>query len=80
MRANRNVKLPAELWSRLTDAARAEGKSVDAILEEAAQRMLQVRELRSFVAENGELAARRGLSESDLPQLIAETRRERPRR
>jgi hypothetical protein len=58
----------------MSEAARAEGKSVDALLEEAALRLLQVRELRSFVAENGELAAQRGLTEADIARLVAETR------
>jgi prevent-host-death family protein len=60
--------------------ARAEGKSVDELLEEAALRLLQIRDLRSFVAENRELAGQRGLTESDVPRLISETRQERSRR
>jgi hypothetical protein len=58
MSTDRNVSLPSEVWSRMSEAARAEGKSVDALLEEAALRLVQVRELRSFVAENRELAER----------------------
>jgi hypothetical protein len=77
MRANRNVQLPPEIWSRISQAATAEGKSVDEIIEEAASRLLQVRALRSFVAENQELALQRGLTESDVPRLIAETREHR---
>jgi hypothetical protein len=43
MSTDRNVSLPSEIWSRMSEAARAEGKSVDALLEEAALRLLQVR-------------------------------------
>jgi prevent-host-death family protein len=50
------------------------------ILKEAALRLLQGRELRSFVAENRELAGQRGLTEADVPRLISETREERHRR
>ena len=50
------------------------------ILKEAALRLLQGRELRSFVAENRELAGQRGLREADVPRLISETREERHRR
>ena len=59
---------------------RAGGKSIDELLEEAALRLLRLRDLRSFVAENRELAGQRGLTESDVPRLISETRQERSRR
>jgi hypothetical protein len=80
MRANRNIELSAEVWSRMSQMARAEGKSVDELLEEAALRLPRVRDLRTFVAENRELANQRGLTEADVPRLISETREERPRR
>lgn len=80
MRTDRNIKLPPEIWSRISAAARAEGKSIDDLLEEAALRLLQLRELRSFVAENRELAEQRGLTEADVPRLISETREERLKR
>lgn len=56
--------------------ARAEGKSIDEILEEAALRLLQLRDLRSFVASNRKFAAKRGLTEGDVPRLIAASRSE----
>jgi len=77
MRSDRNIKLPAELWSRMADAAQAEGKTVEDLFEEAALRLLQLRELRSFVASNREAAAERGLTEADVPRLIAASRTER---
>jgi hypothetical protein len=80
MRADRKVKLSSEVWSRISQTAQVEGKSVDDLLEEAALRLLQLRELRSFVSENGELAQQRGLTEADVPRLVSETRAERPRR
>jgi hypothetical protein len=64
----------------MSQMARAEGKSVDELLEEAALRLLQLRDLRTFVAENRELANQRALTEADVPRLISETREERPRR
>ena len=76
MSTDRNVKLPLEIWSRMSAAARAEGKSVDALVEEAALQMLQVRDLRSFVSQNRDLAQQKGPTEADIPRLIAETRRE----
>jgi|HubBroStandDraft_4_1064222.scaffolds.fasta_scaffold286503_2 hypothetical protein len=76
MRTNQDIKLPSELWLRMTDVARAEGRSLDDLIEEAALRLLELRELRSFVASNRELAAQRGLTEGDVPRLIAESRGE----
>jgi hypothetical protein len=80
MRSDRKVKLSSEVWSRISQTAQVEGKSVDDLLEEAALHLLQLRELRSFVAENGELARQSGLTDADVPRLIAETREERQRR
>jgi hypothetical protein len=76
MRTNQNIKLPSELWLRIADLARSEGRSVDDLLEEAAVRLLELRGLSSFVAENRELALERGLTEEDIPRLIAESRAE----
>ncbi|MGH9511740.1 MAG: hypothetical protein ACRD2U_06350 [Terriglobales bacterium] len=76
MQVNRNVKLPSELWSRMAETARVEGKTVDELLEEAVLRLLQRRELRSFVAKNQKLAGERGLTETDVSRLIAESRRD----
>ena len=77
MQTEKNIKLSAALWSRMADAAQAEGKTVEELFEEAALRLLKLRELRSFVAGNRELAAERGLTEADVPRLIAESRTER---
>jgi hypothetical protein len=63
----------------MAEVAQAEGKSVDEFLEEAALRLLKLKDLRSFVAENRELAEQRGLSEADVPRLIAESRDQRAR-
>jgi hypothetical protein len=73
------MQLSPELWSRMAEDAQAEGKSVDEFLEEAALRLLKLKDLRSFVAENRELAEQRGLSEADVPRLIAESRDQRAR-
>lgn len=77
MRSNRQIQLPSDLWSRMLEAAKAEEKSVDELFEEAAIRLLQLRGLRAFVANNRELANQRGLTEADVPRLIAESRNDR---
>jgi hypothetical protein len=63
----------------MAETARAEGRSIDELVEEAARGLLKLRELRSFVAKNAELAAKQGLTEADVPRLIAESRAERAR-
>jgi hypothetical protein len=77
VQTDRRVKLSAELWSRMAEAAQAEGKTTDELLEEAALRLLQRRELRLFVDKNRELAEEHGLTETDVPRLIAESRNQR---
>jgi prevent-host-death family protein len=61
----------------LGDILQAEGKTVDELLGEAALRLLKLRELRSFVAGNREIATERGLTEADVPRLVAESRTKR---
>jgi hypothetical protein len=64
----------------MSQTTRAEGKSVDDLPEQAALHLFQLRELRSFVAENRELAGQRGLTEADVPRLVSETRKSHTRR
>lgn len=74
MRSNRNIELPSELWARMAETAKAEGRSIDELVEEATLDLLKLRELRRFVAGNTEFAAEKGLTEADVPRLIAESR------
>jgi hypothetical protein len=79
MGTNQNINLPLELWTQVSEMARAEGRATDELFEEAVRRFIKLRGLRSFVAANSDLAAERGLTEVDVPRLIAESRRERAR-
>jgi len=72
----KNVVLPQDLLTAVAEIARAEGKTPEEVIEEATRRLVRVRGLRSFVAENRRLAQEQGWTEADVPCLIDECRRE----
>jgi hypothetical protein len=76
MATQNNIHIPDEMLTAVTEIARAEGKTADELITETTQKMLRVRGLRSFVAENRRLAEQQGLAEEDVPRLVREYRRE----
>lgn len=76
MISGKTVTLPDDLYSVVVEIARAEGKTPDELIEETTRRMLQVRGLRSFVAENRRRAESQGFTEADVPRLLKESRLE----
>ena len=81
MDTSKNIALEPELFEELREQAQAEGTTADQLASEAARKLLEARRtlggLRSFVASNRRDALARGLKESDVPRLIAESRVER---
>lgn len=75
------VTLNDDVRGRLEAQGRAEGKTVEELVDEAVRRLLAARDdvtqLRSFVASNRDDAAARGLTVDDVPGLISDFRRER---
>ena len=73
----KNVAVSEEILAEMREEARAEGKTPDQLFEEAAKGLLKQRQLRSFVSQNRREALARGLTETDVPRLIEESRKER---
>ena len=71
-----NVTLPDEMLTAVAEITRAEGKTPDELITETTHQMLRIKRLRSFVAENRQIAEQQGLTEDDVPRLIEEYRRE----
>lgn len=79
MEAEKNVKLEESLFERATQAAQAKGETVDELANGAVRRELLRRGLRTFVGQNRKDAEEMGLTEADVPRLVAESRAERRR-
>jgi hypothetical protein len=76
MTIGKNVAIPDDLLAEVAEVARAEGKTVDELMEETARRMVYIHGLRAFVSDNKALAEQQGLAEGDVSRLIAEFRQE----
>ncbi len=80
MEAEKNVRLSEGLLAKLANAARAENRTLDELLEDAAELYLKNRRWQELL-EFGEKNARNlGLIAEDVPRLVAEARREQEER
>jgi len=80
MEAEKNVRLSKGLLAKVANAARAENRTPDELLEDAAELYLKNRRWQELL-EFGEKNARNlGLTGEDVPRLIAEARREQEER
>jgi aldehyde:ferredoxin oxidoreductase len=75
----RNVTISPELFARVTEEAAAEGTTADEIANEAMKRYLAVRRLDRLQRYGQKRAEELGITEDDVPRLIAESRAERRR-
>jgi predicted transcriptional regulator len=76
MEAEKNVRLSEGLLAKVANAARAENKTPDELLEEAVELYLENRRWQELL-ESGEQKARElGLTVEDVPDIDAEARRE----
>lgn len=79
MTAQKNVAIEPDLFARITEEAAAEGTTADEIANEATKRYLALRSLQKLRQYGQRRAAELGLTEEDIPRLIAESRAERRR-
>jgi hypothetical protein len=77
------ISLPDELLSQVRRAAEAEGKTVDQLMEQAASQLLESKRRAGLSLKWQDLSSRGqkraselGLTEEDVPRLIAESRRD----
>ena len=75
----KNVAIEPELFARVTEEAAAEGTTADQIANEATKRYLAVRRLDRLQRYGQKRAEGLGVTEDDVPRLIAESRAERRR-
>ena len=76
MASAKNVALPEDLLTAASEAARAEGKTTDELIEAATRRYWARERLDGFVRRNEQRARELGITEGDVPRLIHEHRRE----
>ena len=75
----KNVAIEPDLFARITEEAAAEGTTADQIANEATKRYLALRRLDRLQRYGQKRAEELGITEDDLPRLIAESRAERRR-
>jgi hypothetical protein len=76
MSPTRTVTLTDELYDQASQEARAEGKTTDDIARDALTAYLALRRLDRLQQYGQQRADELGLTEADVPRLIADTRGE----
>ena len=71
-----NISLPEQLLAEIRSAAQAEHRSVDEVLTDAVKRYVEERSWTRLLDYGAERARTLGVKESDIDQLIAESRAE----
>ena len=77
LRADENIiNIPPTLLEEIKAAAAEEKRPAEEILREAIERYLENRRWQQLLSYGEERARELGLTEADIPRLIAESRRE----
>ena len=81
MREEKNATVKPDVLVLLAEQARAEGKTVDDLLDEAARKFLEtkrtIQEMRSFIAENRSEAIKDGWTERSIAGVVKKHRLEK---
>jgi len=72
-----SVSMPPSLLAEVQAAAREEHREADELVRDAVQRYLKDRRWQRLIAYGHEQARKLGLTEQDVPRLIAEYREEK---
>jgi metal-responsive CopG/Arc/MetJ family transcriptional regulator len=76
MASENNLHIPDDLLSAVNEAASADGKTTDELAADALRRYLAHRKLEELGKYGREQSHRLAYTEADVPNLIAEFRRE----
>ena len=68
------LHVPPELLAKVQEAAREDNRSPDDLVDEALQRYLDERSWQHLYAYGEERARRLGITEQDVPRILAEHR------
>ncbi len=79
MTPQKNVALEPDVFSRVAEEAKKQGRTPDELTNEATKRFLALRRLQDLQQYGRQRASELGLAESDVLRLIAESRAERQR-
>lgn len=71
-----NLSLPEGLQAEIKRVARAQERTVNEVLAEAVDRYIKEKQWQNLKSYGRQKARERGIKESDVPRLIAESRRE----
>jgi predicted transcriptional regulator len=75
-----NLSLPDGLQAEIERVARAQERTVNEVLAEAVDRYIRDQQWQTLKSYGRRKARERGIRESDVPRLIAESRREHEQR
>ena len=73
---SQNLSLPDGLQTEIEKVARAQERTVNEVLAEAVDRYLRDKQWQSLKSYGRQRARERGIKQSDVPRLVAESRRE----
>jgi metal-responsive CopG/Arc/MetJ family transcriptional regulator len=75
-----NISLPEPLMTEIQSAADAQHRTADDLAADAVRQYLEKQSWVQFVEQNERRAKELGITEDDIPRLIAEVRRENKER